>query len=110
MKKTKIKVRREGRDGIYLVDKKEIKRFIIKAGFKKIHNLSQTLTGANIITGANYSVRDVLKDIDKADSVAVLTGGARKNNLNHSLSVIVGGGLEMFDIGEITDDDLLILN
>ena len=46
----------------------------------------------------------VLKDIDKADRLAIFTDP--KQNMRHSLAIIRGEKLECYDIGDITEDQL----
>lgn len=55
----------------------------------------------------------MLADIDAADRVAILTGEAQRGNMRHALALIMPEGhnglperLEMYDIGEVTEDDL----
>ena len=38
--------------------------------------------------------------------MAVLTGKAKQQNMNHALAVIVDNKLYVFDIGEINDSDI----
>lgn len=104
----KIKVKKEGRKGMYLVEKEDIKEFIKSKNFEQIHNYPAP-TG-NIFVGADHSVKSVLEDIDKSERIAILIGSACANNMGHSLSVIINNKLEMFDIGEITEKDLDIIN
>lgn len=103
----------EGRDGIYLADRQSLKVWIEAQGFDQIHNLMPT--GA-LMLGADHEVAGVLRDIDRADKVAVLTGQHRRENLNHALALIMPAGdglperLAMYDIGEVTDADLTVLS
>ena len=58
--------------------------------------------------GADWHKSEVIERVKKADKIAVLTGSAQKHNLGHALSVIIDNQLLMFDIGELTESDLLI--
>lgn len=104
-----ITVTPEGRDGIWLADRPSLKAFIEAKGWTQIHNFAPS---ASMVIGADHDVESVLRDIDTASRVAVLTGDHRRDNLNHALALILppDGGrperLAMYDIGEITDADL----
>lgn len=101
----KVKVTKEGRDGIYLPDKESLKAWIKEQNFEEIHNF---IPSSMMMLGADHSVESVLKDIDEADRLAVLTGDAQSNNLGHALSIIKGEKMEMYDIGKVTEEDLEI--
>ena len=108
----RIPVVPEGREGCWLVeDRWGLKAWIESKGFEKIHNF----VGAGpMMLGADHEVSGVLLDIDRAYRVAILTGDAMKGNFNHALALIMPRGdehekLEMFDIGDITEDDLEVL-
>lgn len=99
----KIKVIPEGREGLYMVtDKESLKDFIKSKNFEHIHNMVQS---SMMVIGADHSVESVLNDIDKGERIAVLTGDAVSRNLGHSMA-IADDKLEMYDIGEITEEDL----
>lgn len=106
---TRISVTPEGREGIWLADRDSLKAYIEAQGWECIHNFVQA---SAFVLGADHSTESVLRDIDRADKVAVLTGDARADNLNHALALIMPPDdsrperLEMFDIGEITEADL----
>lgn len=102
----KIKVKPEGRQGVWLVSKKEISSFVKKLPFDKIHNYPGN--NSHLLIGADHLKEFVLKDIKNADRIAILTGKAKSQNVGHSLAVIINERLEMFDIGEITEKDLHI--
>lgn len=102
----KIKVTKEGRDGIYLPDKESLKAWIEAQGFEEIHNF---IPSSSLMLGADHSVESVLKDIDTADRLAILTGDAQSNNLGHALSLIENEKMEMYDIGKVTEEDLQIV-
>ena len=102
----KIKVKKEGREGVYLVEKEEIKKYLKNEGYEMIHNYPAPTGG--MLIGADHSLESVLEDIDKSERIAILTGSAGLNNMGHSLSVIIENKLELFDIGEITEKDLEI--
>lgn len=102
----KLKVKPEGREGIWLVEKSDLKEWIAEQRFEKIHNYVNT---GGIVIGADHDVESVLSDIDRADRLAVLTGDAQRGNFGHALSLITNEKMEMYDIGKITEDILVIL-
>jgi hypothetical protein len=59
-----------------------------------------------MIIGADHELASVLEDIDRAQRLAVLTGYAQRGNMGHALALIIDNKLEMYDIGELTEDDL----
>ena len=103
MKTNKIKVKPEGREDVWLIEKEEAIKLIRKFPAKEIHNFIAT---RNLPIGCNWKKSSVIKTIKQAESIGILTGMKRRNNLNHSLSVIKDNKLYMFNIGEITTDDL----
>ena len=105
MTKTKIKVKKEGREGVYLVEKEEIKRFIKLEKLKTIHSF---IPSSFMMIGADHDIKSVLTDIDNAERIGILTGKAQIGNLGHALSIISNNKLELYDIGKITDKDLII--
>lgn len=99
----KIKVKPEGRPDMWLVqDKESLVEFIRSKGLKEIHNFVQS---GHTVIGADHSVDNVLKDIDKAERLAVITDP--NANMGHAMA-IADVKLEMYDIGPITVDDLEI--
>jgi len=101
-----IKAKKEGRDGIYIPEKESLKDFIKNLGIKKIHNF---IPSRMMMLGADHSLESVLIDIDNSDRLAILTGNNFRNNMNHALSIIKNNKMEMFDIGEIKDQDIEII-
>ena len=101
----KVRVVPEGRDGCYLVEKSDLKTFIKDQRLETIHNF---VGGGMMMIGADHSVQSVMDDIDTADRQALLTGQAKRGNLGHALALVIGEKLEMFDIGDLTEDDLLV--
>ena len=101
----KLKVREEGRKDVWLVEKKDLKDWIIKNKLKTIHNFIPS--GAMVI-GADYDQKSVLEDIDKADRIGILTGKVQAGNMGHALSIITKNKMEMYDIGKLTKEDLII--
>ena len=69
-----------------------------------IHNFGGN--SGPIMIGADWKKSEVIKEINQSQRIGLLTGSALAGNRGHGLSVITGNKLEMFDIGEITDDDL----
>jgi hypothetical protein len=101
----RIKVKPEGRKGIYLPDKESLKSWIKAKKFKQIHNF---IPGSSMFIGADHDVKSVLKDIDSAQRIGILTEEANSMNMGHALSIITNEKLELYDIGEIAEKDLEI--
>ena len=103
---SRIKVKPEGRKGVYTCEKSDIIEWLKKSEMDMIHNYS----GVNgvMLLGADWSKLQVIEQVSNSDRIGILTGNALIGNLRHGLSVITGMTLEMFDIGEITEDDLEI--
>jgi hypothetical protein len=102
----KLKVKSEGRDGVWLVEKSDLKEWIVAQGFEKIHNF---VSSPIAIIGADHDVGSVLEDINRAERLAILTGAVQGWNMGHALSLITGNNMEMYDIGAITKADLEII-
>lgn len=99
----KIKVQREGRENMWIPEKRSLKSFIKSKHFETIHNFIPT---GIAILGADHSVDSVLNDIDNADRIAIFTDTYM--NMGHSMALIRNEKLECYDIGKITDDDLIL--
>lgn len=107
IKDVKIKVKPEGREGVYLVvDKDSLKDFIRGQGLETIHNFIGSLP--SMVIGADHGVDSVMTDIDAGERIAVLTGNAQRGNLGHALA-IADDKLEMYDIGEVTEENLEVV-
>lgn len=102
----KIKVKPEGREGIFTVEKKDIIEWLKQYPEDEIHNFSPL---SNIAIGAGWDKEDVIETIESSNRIAILTGKHKRSNLNHALSVVTSVRLDMFDIGDITLDDLEII-
>ena len=106
----KLKVRAEGRPGIYLPEKPDLKAFIKSRKLKTIHNFIPTST---MMIGADHNVAGVLKDIDNSLRSAVHTKKSGSMNMGHALSRVLsderGERLEVYDIGPVSEDDLDII-
>src|SRR4051812_27808198 len=100
----KIKVTPEGRPEIFIPDRESLKKWIRSKKFKVIHNF---IASGSMVIGADHGVPSVLKDIDMAERCAILIGAAAKNNIGHCLA-LVNDKLEMYDIGQVTLEDLVI--
>ena len=107
----KIKVKPEGREGVWVVEwEAEINSlidFIRAYPSKEIHNF---IPNGSLMLGADWSKKSVIDEIKKAERVAILTGDSRRHNMNHALSVISNNELYIFDIGKITESDLEVCN
>ena len=103
---SKITVKKEGRDNIFLVEKEEIIRWIKGKGFETLHNFT---TWSAVIIGADHDIDSVINDIINSERIGILIESAALNNMGHSLAVIVKDELKPFDIGVITEKDLNII-
>jgi len=101
-----IKVKPEGRDGVWIADKDSVVDYLLGYESDIIHNF---LNNGAICIGADWNKESVIEDVKQADRIAILTGDPQRHNLNHALSVIINNQLKMFDIGEITEDDLQVM-
>ena len=99
----KLKVTKEGRDGIFLPEKKSLIAFIKNRKLKQIHNF---IPSGAMILGADHDVKSVLGDIKRAERLAVFTDETA--NMGHSLALIYKNKLECYDIGKIAEKDLEI--
>lgn len=102
-----IKVKQEGREDIYTCEKEDITKWLEQSDLDLIHNYAGGNSGGMMI-GGDWMKSQVIETINKSQRIAILTGRALAGNMRHGLSVIVSNKLEMFDIGEITIDDLEI--
>lgn len=102
---SRVKVTREGRDGVWLVGKGDLKAFLKDRGLETVHNFRG---GGSLTIGADHDIESVIGDIDRADRLALLTGRSKAGNMGHALALVIGNSLEMFDIGDLTEDDLEI--
>ena len=103
----RIKAKPEGREGMYIVQKEDMIDWLLEYPEELIHNYKTSTTFA---MGANWSKEGVIDQIKLSERVAVMTGKALINNLRHALAVITDNKLDIFDIGEITDEDILLTN
>ena len=101
----KIKVKPEGRDGVWIADKASVVDFLQSYDEDMIHNINPS---GSFMTGADWSKESVIEEAENAERIAVLTGNSLRHNMNHALSIITSNELKMFDIGEITEQDLSV--
>jgi len=99
----KIKVTEEGREDIYVPEKESLKAWIISKKFKQIHNL---ILGGLMFIGADHDVKSVLEDIDNAESLGLTIGKNSAMQMGHELAIIRNNKLEVYDIGNLTKEDL----
>lgn len=100
----KIKVTPEGRKGVWIAEKDSVVDFLREYEGEQIHNYMP----GQIMLGADWDKASVIKKVHDAERLAVLTGESLQHNMRHALSVIVSNELLMFDIGEITESNLLV--
>lgn len=101
----KIKVKLEGRDGVWIADKDSVIDFLMDYEHEQIHNF---LPIGGMMLGCVFSKSEAIKQVKNAERLAILTGDSLQGNMRHALSVIVDNQLSIFDIGEITESDLLV--
>ena len=97
----KLKVTAEGRKNIWLPEKESLKEFIKSRNLEAIHNFRG---GSSLIIGADHDVESVLEDIDRAERLAVFTDNS---NMGHSMALIIQNMVECYDIGKVTEEDLV---
>lgn len=102
----KIKVKEEGRKGVYTCEKKDVIEWLEQSDLESIHNYCGS--SGSMLVGADWAKSEVINEINNSQRIGILTGRHLAGNMRHALSVITGSRLEMFDIGEITSDDLKI--
>lgn len=98
----KLNVTREGRPGIYLVEKSDIIDFIRKSEQIYIHNFRDNRNW--LIVWADHEKESVILDIEEATRVAIMFPW----NMGHKLAVILRNYLECYDL-EITEDNINII-
>ena len=97
-----IKVKPEGRDGVWLPDEDSLIAYIGELD-EPIHNF---IVSSTTFIGADWPKDGVIRFIQQADKLGLLTGESFRVNMHHALSVIKDEQLYMFDIGEINEADL----
>lgn len=100
----RIKVTPEGREGIYIPEKESLIAWIKNMGVTRIHH---AYAGGRMIVGTDWSTESVLELIQglkPEDKIGIIT---RENaNMGHSLAIVNEKGLNILDIGKITEKDL----
>ena len=99
----KILATKEGRDGVWSVEKNNIIAWLNQNEIELIHCFTPSFGG---FIGANWTKESVVEKINNAERVAVLTGKAKQQNMRHALAVIEYNKLYVFDIGDINDSDI----
>jgi len=102
----RLKVKPEGREGVYLCEKEDIIQWLNESGLELIHNY---IAGGPCMIGCDWDLESVIEEINKSVRIGILTGDAQRGNMRHALSVISGNQLYMFDIGEIKEEDLEVI-
>ena len=97
----KIKVKRSFTEGVFTVDKKEITKYIKDSDLKSIHVINPD---SSLFENYDYTIENALEKINDSDSLAILTGKASSNNLEHNLSVVKNDKLLIFNIGNVEKD------
>ncbi len=99
----KISASPEGRNNIYIPDPDSLIAWIEAQNFKYIHNF---IPQSQMMIGADHDPKSVIQDIRDAERLALTTGDEWQNNMKHALSIIRNNKLEVYDIGELTDEDI----
>ena len=97
----KLKVKPEGREGVWLAEKEDVVDFLLQYEEDTIHNF---IPGCGMMLGADWDKEGVIRKVNEAERIAILTGDPFKSNMRHALSVIADNELFMFDIGDIEND------
>ena len=100
----KILATKEGRDGVWNVEKNHIIAWLKEKNIEVIHNFNPSSSG--FFMGADWDKESVIEKINNAEMVAVLTGKAKQQNMGHALAVIEDSKLYVFDIGDINNSDI----
>jgi len=100
----KLKVKPEGREGVWLIEKEDLKQYLLLDEQEEYHCF---IGGGQAFIGAGWQKESVIDEIDKSERLAILIGDSLRNNMNHALAVISNNMLYMFDIGKITENDLI---
>ena len=103
---TKIKCLSVHQPNVYKADKESLKDYIISLNIQTIHNYIQ---GSFTMIGADHDLDSVLSDIEKYDP-HIITNLAQTNFLNHSLRIVIDGSINMYEIGEISQDQIELIN
>lgn len=103
----KVKVKPEGREGIYLATPAQACKFIDQLGYKHIHNFLAN-DDSSMIIGADWSVKSVKELLNKKGVRIAFITSNEGVFANHRLVVVDGYDRNIFDIGEITDEDFEI--
>ena len=99
----KILATKEGRDGVWSVEKNNIIAWLKENEIEVIHNFIQS---GGILIGADWNKESVFEKIKNAERVTVLIGKAKQQNMNHALAVMENNKLYLFDIGDINAIDI----
>lgn len=102
----KIKVRAEGREGVYLLTKENAIEFINGLEMERIHNF---VGAPPLLVGCDWDKQDVADLINKEETLQALL--LEPNfTLAHQLVCTTNTKRYMFDVGAITTDDIEVQN
>lgn len=99
----RITVTAEGRDNIYTPDKQNLIDWIQDKSFDVIHHF---MPRGKTLIGADWEPDSVINAINNADQIALTIGNQWKHNYKHALAIITNNSLDLYDIGEISVEDL----
>ena len=99
----KIEVTPEGRDNIFIPNPDSLISWIEAQDFEHIHNF---IPQGELMIGADHDPKGVISDIRNAKRLAITIGPEWQNNMRHALAIIRNNELQVYDIGELTEDDL----
>jgi len=91
----KLPAKPEGREGIYLVDKRSIIAYISTLASEHFSGIEDT---GQVAVTSNWGRNLIIRFVEDCDKIAVLLNAPRDHNMGCSLSVINGNILRCFDI------------
>jgi len=99
----KIKVKPEGREGIYLITNEEAIKLVKSIKSKHVHHQYQ---GGTMMIGADWDKKEVLEHLKKVKKIAIVI--EPNLTIGHHLVTVTKTKRNAFDVGEITKKELEI--
>lgn len=97
----KIKVKPEGREGVYIVEKDEAERFVESLPCDTIHNF---IGGHAFMLGADWTKSEVINFLRDAEQVAIVM--EPNITMRHHLVALTADKRYSFDVGVIAVEEL----
>jgi hypothetical protein len=103
----KIQAKPEGREGLYIVEKPVITAWLAQYDGDLIHNF----IAGQVMIGCDWCKQNVIDKINESDDslIAIATGKTKSHNMGHALA-LASDKLYLFDIGDITDNDIELVS